>query len=96
VLRNRGTEPANADVSYGEVYVMDLAAGKKYEVLKDEKGTSIAALSSGWSNRWYDKLAPGQSFTMWMKFPAPPPDVKSVTLHVPGMPPFEDVPIQDA
>ncbi|HEX9945458.1 MAG TPA: hypothetical protein VGG03_25885 [Thermoanaerobaculia bacterium] len=95
VLRNRGAEPAEADINYGEVYVMDLAAGKKYEVLKDEKGSYIAALRSGWNNRWYDKLGPTQSFTLWMKFPAPPPDVKSVTLQLPGVPPFEDLPIQD-
>ena len=95
VLRNHGSEEPEADVHYDEIYVMDLAAGKKYEVLKDEKGSYIAALKSGWNNRWYQKLGPGQTFTLWMKFPAPPPDVKSVTLQIPGMPPFEDLAIQD-
>jgi hypothetical protein len=96
VLRNQGNVDAEPDVHYNEVYVMDLGAGKKYEVLKDEKGTYIAALRSGWNNRWYEKLAPGASYTLWMKFPAPPPEVKSVTLQLPGMPPFEDLPIQDS
>ena len=96
VLRNQGNVDAEPDIHYGEVYVMDLGAGKKYEVLKDEKGTYIAALRSGYSNRWYEKLAPGASYTLWMKFPAPPPEVKSVTLQLPGMPPFEDLPIQDS
>jgi hypothetical protein len=95
VLRNHAGAEIESDINYKEVYLMDLGAGKKYEVLKDEKGTYIAALRSGWADRWYDKLAPGQSFTLWMKFPAPPPDVKSVTLQLPGMPPFEDLPIQD-
>jgi hypothetical protein len=95
VFRNHGGAKAQPDVSYGEVYVMDLAAGKKYEVLKDEKGTYIAALRSGWSNRWYQDLEPGETQTIWMKFPAPPAEVKSVTLQVPGAPPFEDLPIQD-
>jgi hypothetical protein len=95
VLRNHGSEEPEADVHYDEVYLMDLAAGKKYEVLKDEKGSYIAALKSGWNNRWYQRLAPGQTFTLWMKFPAPPPEVKSVTLQIPGMPPFEDLTIQD-
>jgi archaellum component FlaF (FlaF/FlaG flagellin family) len=96
VLRNQGSAEAEPDVHYDEVYVMDLAAGKKYEVLKDEKGTYIAALRSGWNNRWYQKLAPGETYTLWMKFPAPPPDVKAVTLQLPGLPPFEDLAIQDS
>jgi hypothetical protein len=95
VLRNHGTEAAQTEIKYDEVYLMDLAAGKKYEVLQDENGAFIAALRSGWKDRWYDSLKPGQSFTLWMKFPAPPADVKSVTLQVPGAPPFEDLPIQD-
>jgi hypothetical protein len=95
VLRNHGAEEAEPDINYKEVYVMDLAAGKKYEVLKDEKNAYIAALRSGYNERWFETLKPGQTFTLWMKFPAPPPDVKSVTLQVPGVPPFEDLPIQD-
>jgi hypothetical protein len=94
-FRNQGGAEAEPDVHYNEVYVMDLGAGKKYEVLKDEKGNYIAGLRSGWNNRWYDKVQPGQSAVIWMKFPAPPADVRTVTLQVPGMPPFEDLPIQD-
>jgi hypothetical protein len=96
VLRNQGNVDSQPDISYTEVYVMDLGAGKKYEVLKDEKGTYIAALRTGYNNRWFQNLTPGASYTIWMKFPAPPPEVKSVTLQLPGMPPFEDVPIQDS
>ena len=96
VLNNKGTDKTQADVRYDEVYVMDLGAGKKYEVLRDEKGAYIAALRSGWSDRWYQELPPGGTYTLWMKFPAPPPDVKTVTLQVPGVPPFEDLPIQDS
>jgi len=95
VLRNHGNVKTQPEIKYDEVYLMDLGAGKKYEVLKDEKGAYIAALRSGWGDRWYENLEPGQSFTLWMKFPAPPPEVKSVTLQVPGVPPFEDLPIQD-
>jgi hypothetical protein len=94
-FRNQGGAEAEPDVHYNEVYVMDLAAGKKYEVLKDEKGNYIAGLRSGWNNRWYDKVQPGQSAVIWMKFPAPPADVRTVTLQITGMPPFEDLPIQD-
>jgi len=96
VLRNQAGADAEPDIHYGEVYVMDAAAGKKYEPLKDEKGTYIAALRSGYSDRWYQRLAPGATYTIWVKFPAPPPDVKTVTLQLPGMPPFEDLAIQDS
>jgi len=96
VLRNQGGADVEPEVHYNEVYVMDLGAGKKYEVLKDEKGTYIAALRSGWGDRWYGKLKPGETYTLWMKLPAPPADVKSVTLQIPGLPPFEDLAIQDS
>ena len=95
-LRNQGSEKIQPEVIYKEVYLMDLGAGKKYQVLQDEKGAYIAALKSGWNDRWYGDLEPGQSHTMWVKFPAPPAEVKSVTLQVPGVPPFEDLAIQDS
>lgn len=93
-LTNRGSENANAAVKYDEVYLMDTAAGKKYEVLKDEKGQFIAYRTSGW-NQWYDSMKPNETTTLWMKFPAPGVEVKAITLQLPGMAPFEDVPIQD-
>jgi hypothetical protein len=95
VLRNQGSAEAHASIHYDEVYLMDAAAGRKYEALKDEKGTYIAALRSGYKDQWYDGMAPGATYTLWIKFPAPPPDVKTVTLQLPGMPPFEDLAIQD-
>ena len=95
-LRNQAGAPAQTEVRYDEVYLMDLAAGKKYQVLQDEAGSFIAALRSGWKDRWYGEIAPGQGQLLWMKFPAPPPEVRSITLQVPGVPPFEDLPIQDS
>lgn len=95
-LRNQGTEKVQPEVLYKEVYLMDLGAGKKYEALRDEKGAYIAALRSNWNDRWYGELEPNESYTLWVKFPAPPPEVKSITLQVPGVPPFEDLAIQDS
>jgi hypothetical protein len=95
-LKNGGSETPQPEIIYGGAYVLDTGAGKKYEVLRDEKGQYIAALHSGFGDRWYDKIAPGQQRTIWIKFPAPPPDVKSATLQIPGAPPLEDVPIQDS
>jgi len=94
-FRNSGTEQMEPDIRLHDTYVMDANAGKKYEVLKDEKGTYIAMLHPGYSDRWYGNVKPGEQVTIWMKFPAPPAEVKAVTLQLPGVPPFEDIPIQD-
>lgn len=94
-FRNSGSETMEPDIRLKDSYLMDANAGKKYEVLKDEKGTYIGALRPGYTDRWYENVKPGGQATMWMKFPAPPPEVRAVTLQLPGVPPFEDVPIQD-
>lgn len=94
-LANTGSEQQEPDIQYPQVYLIDTAAGKKYEVLKDEKSVYIADVLPGWNYRWYGKLNPGDAHTVWMKFPAPPPEVKAITLQLPNMAPFEDVSIQD-
>ncbi|HEY4572538.1 MAG TPA: hypothetical protein VIJ26_01185, partial [Thermoanaerobaculia bacterium] len=63
VLRNQGNVDSQPDIHYTELYVMDLGAGKKYEVLKDEKGNYIAALRSGYRDQWYQRLQPGETYT---------------------------------
>jgi len=94
-FRNGGTGTGEVDFQYSGVYLLDTEAAKKYEVLKDEKNYYIAALYSTTPNRYWVDLQPGQSQTAWMKFPAPPAATRTVTLQVPGVPPFEDLPIQD-
>jgi len=95
-FRNQGTAPAPVEILYPEVYLMDAAAGKKYSALKDDSSTFIAALKPGWKDRWYETIAPAQEMVIWMKFPAPPPEVKAITFQVPGVPPFDDLAIQDS
>jgi hypothetical protein len=90
-----GAEKSRFEVDYGEVYLMDTSAGKKYELLKDDKGAYIAATNPGWPAKTWGDIEPGQSRTLWMKFPAPPAEVKAITLSLPSMAPFEDVAIQD-
>lgn len=94
-LRNTGQEQATVEVKFPEVSVLDAANARKYEVLRDEKGTYIASLRSGYGDRWYEYLQPGDVKLIWMKFPAPPPEVVTVTLQLPSTPPFEDLAIQD-
>jgi hypothetical protein len=94
-LRNGSPDKQPVEVKFEDVYLMDAANAKKYEVLRDEKGVYIAAVRSGWNDRWYDTLEPAQSHLLWIKFPAPPSDVRAITLQLPNMPPFEDQAIQD-
>ena len=94
-LRNGSTDNQQVEVRFDEVYLMDAANAKKYEVLRDEKGTYVASLRSGWNDRWYGDLKPTESYLLWMKFPAPPAEVHTITLQLPNMPPFEDLAIQD-
>jgi len=95
-VRNQGGAKVEPDFYFSQMYVMDPAGGKKYEVLKDEAGNYIGGVRSGWRDRWYDTLEPGQSAVVWMKFPAPPPEVRVVTLQIPNTPPFDDLAIQDS
>ena len=94
-LRNTGQEQATVEVRFDEVYLMDAANARKYEALRDERGTYIASLRSGFGDRWYEYIEPGEQNLIWVKFPAPPPEVTAVPLQVPQVPPFEDLPIQD-
>lgn len=75
--------------NFQEYYMM--AANKKYFILKDSEGTYLAPAGQ----YQYPKIQPGQAYTWWAKYPAPPPDVKKITYITPLAPPFEDVPVAD-
>jgi len=94
-LTNKGAAKVEVDINWKEVSLVDSAGGKKYEVLKDEKGTFISSLRAGWTDRWDEWIEPATSQVIWMKFPAPPPEVKTITLQLPKTPPFDDLQIQD-
>jgi hypothetical protein len=93
-LRNlRPQQSPTVQFTFEDVYITDEPGAKKYSVLEDERGSWIA--STNGSNLWRESFAPGQSFTIWMKFPAPPRDVRTLTLQFPNTTPFEDVRIED-
>lgn len=94
-LHNDAAKNAEAaTINYDKTYLLDAAAGKKYEVLKDDKNSAIAAINYGGTG-WRDNIAPGQSQLIWIKFPAPPATTKSVTLNIDNIQPFDDLAIQD-
>ena len=90
-LRNQGTTAVTIQIGMDQVSVIDEAGAKKYEVLRDEKGAYIGSAPT----RINESLPNTGTMTIWMKFPAPPPEVRMATLAIPSMPPFEDLPIQD-
>jgi hypothetical protein len=64
------------------------AKNKKYFILKDSEGASLA-------EQWDQWIPAGGSHTWWAKYPAPPVDIKNISLITPIATPFEDVPITD-
>ncbi len=71
-------------------YLVDSANKKKYLVIKDSSGNPLAAAHGGSGSI---KIGPGETLTTWAKYPAPPESVQKVSVYIPGVAPFEDVPI---
>jgi hypothetical protein len=83
---------AIAETNYDKYYVT--AANKKYLVLRDTDKTPLAVAVNDGSSVSIS-LPKNGSYTWWAKYPAPPPEQKSITYYTPLTPPFEDVPISD-
>jgi hypothetical protein len=95
-FRNTGSEKQQFDLidsrNYEKYYLT--AASKKYFILKDSEGTYLTAQASGFGNLAVH-LDPAGQYTWWAKYPAPPPEVKAVTLYMPVAAPLEDIPVAD-
>jgi hypothetical protein len=87
---------AEIDLPYNDTYVVDVASGKKYFVLRDSDKVAVATASQGWNDKVRQGVDAGGTFTAWWKFPAPPPTTKKISFFLPKSEPFEDVPIADA
>lgn len=92
---NNGSKPVNVskigqfshDNLAEKVYYIDTKNKKKYFVIKDSEGHAVA------SNMKYLELGPGESKGGWLKMPGPPSGVNTITVYIPGTPPFESVAI---
>jgi hypothetical protein len=67
-----------------------VAGNRKYLILRDSKGVSIASPDMGQT-----QLQKGGGYTWWAKFPAPPASETKFGFFTAIAPPFEDVPISD-
>ena len=74
-----------ANVSH--ISLLDLQNKKRHLVATDSAGRCVCSGFDGLT------LKPGDRATFWAKFQAPPEQVTQMTIQMPGMPPFEDVPI---
>lgn len=90
--RNKGKEPAKFYFDAKEVYYIDEKEKKKYHVLKDNKGTYIAAPIRSAETILFEVKANGKTIS-WYKFPAPTSGATKINLVLPNVLPFEDLPI---
>lgn len=70
------------------------AGSKKYFILMDSEKVALASPHDVHGNINV-KLAKGESWLWWAKYPAPPADVKKITYFMSFSVPFEDVPITE-
>lgn len=71
-----------------KIALIDGANKKKYLVVKDTDGKCLCSELTG-------NIAKGSKVNLWAKFPAPPPEVKTITVVVPNFEPV-DAPITAA
>jgi len=100
-VTNGGEE--RQSVSFGltakaTTYLVDEENGTKYYALTDQDGNALASehdYIDGDTWGITDTLEPGSTARYWAKFPAPPPEVKTLTVLFDRTEPFEEVPITD-
>ncbi len=74
-----------------DAYLVDARNRMKYAIVKDTKGNLVAGKHPGKGKVFV--LEPGKTLGTWAKFIAVPPDVKKISVFIPGVAPFEDVAI---
>ena len=73
------------------VYYIDEKEKKKYHVLRDSQNVFLG--SPNLLNDINTRLTAGGRVIVWFKFPAPPVNTTKISLIVPEVLPFEDLPI---
>jgi len=95
-LRNTGSDEQGVKFCYDTCFIMDETNQKKYYPLKDSDGIYIAGPMAD-QNRggrfWYGIKA-GKTRGLWIKFPEPADGPETITLSIPGIFPFEELPLK--
>ena len=74
----------------GDTFLVDRVNQKKYLVITDVERAPVASRYGG---DYEVVLDAGQTLNSWAKFPAPPPDVETISVYIPGVMPFEEISI---
>jgi len=100
-VHNQG---AQVEVRFGlsgkqvTTYVVDEDSGTKYYALTDQEGNLVASQHVYLGSDTFgiaEYVPAGQSKRYWAKLPAPPAEVKTLTVFFTGTEPFEEIPIMD-
>ena len=70
-------------------YIIDSTNQKKHLVVTANDKPVVSTFKTPLT------ISPGSSINVWAKFPAPPADVKTVSVYIPGIVPIEDVEITE-
>ena len=92
-LANPSQESVDPELRYQQCYYVDFQNNRKYLGLKDEKGQFQAGPQNySWGGGTFkDRLEPGDQRLLWIKFPAPPEQTKTISVFLPGFLPIEEV-----
>jgi hypothetical protein len=85
-LAGRGNDWGSDYTYVSGMYLLDIANRKKQLVVRDSEGKCICSLLS------YARLSAGGKVNLWAKFPAPPENVRKVSVMLANFEPV-DVPI---
>ena len=105
-IRNSNTDAATGkqQVKFGllgpkaRTYLVDEESGTKYFVLTDKEKQSVASQHEYLGADVYginEHVEAGGTRRYWAKFPAPPPEVKVLTVFFDETEPFESAPITE-
>ncbi len=76
----------------GEVSLVDDTTSQRYTVLKDDASKYMAApLANDGNTLRLSSSTKDAPVVVWFKFPAPPPESKTVSITIPGVGPFDGV-----
>jgi hypothetical protein len=101
-VRNTGAKPARVQFALTgraqTTYVLDEESGTKYYALTDKEKNTLASEHTYLGSDTFgieDAVEAGATGRYWMKFPAPPPAVKTINIFFTNSDPFEGVAITD-
>ncbi len=101
-VRNQGSQTATVQFQMTgrsqTTYVLDEESGTKYYALTDKEKNTLAsehAYIGGDAYGISDYVEAGATNRYWVKYPAPPPAVKSINIFFSNSDPFEGVAITD-